>query len=210
MILNSFLVSAKFSQTTWQLLALTGTIRTIYLLSASQRVEKGRTGELKETVWRTEEITEKIWFFPGVIGGGLLVFLPASVIRAAGLEGNCCANRCGMMLSMLMSVLGAAGALYCMIVSVVGLQDGPLCDTGDGIFIYPFLNRTTEGSYLSNQTLWIECERPQNVVLWNVVLFSILLSIGTLEAVLLLAQVVNGLIGCLCGTCMNENQTQLA
>lgn len=24
-------------------------------------------------VWRTEEITEKIWFFPGVIGGGLLV-----------------------------------------------------------------------------------------------------------------------------------------
>ncbi|XP_051718484.1 transmembrane 4 L6 family member 1 isoform X1 [Ctenopharyngodon idella] len=157
-------------------------------------------------VWRTEEITEKIWFFPGVIGGGLLVFLPASVIRAAGLEGNCCANRCGMMLSMLMSVLGAAGALYCMIVSVVGLQDGPLCDTGDGIFIYPFLNRTTEESYLFNQTLWIECERPQNVVLWNVVLFSILLSVGTLEAVLLLAQVVNGLIGCLCGTCMNQNQ----
>lgn len=61
-------------------------------------------------------------------------------------------------------------------------------------------------SYLFNQTLWTECERPQNVVLWNVVLFSILLSIGTLEAVLLLAQVVNGLIGCLCGTCMNENQ----
>lgn len=26
-------------------------------------------------VWRTEEITEKIWFFPGVIGGGLLVGL---------------------------------------------------------------------------------------------------------------------------------------
>uniref|UniRef100_A0A8C2FJR5 Uncharacterized protein n=1 Tax=Cyprinus carpio TaxID=7962 RepID=A0A8C2FJR5_CYPCA len=110
-----------------------------------------------------------------------------------------------MMLSMLMSVLGVAGALYCMIISAVGLQDGPLCDTGDGIFIYPFLNSTTEESYLSNQTSWAVCVRPKNVVMWNVVLFSILLSIGTLEAVLLLAQIVNGLIGCLCGTCMNEN-----
>ncbi|RXN10883.1 transmembrane 4 L6 family member 1-like protein [Labeo rohita] len=157
-------------------------------------------------VWRTEEITENIWFFPGVIGGGLLAFLPASVMRAAGLEGSCCANRCGMMLSMLMSVLGVAGALYCMIVSVVGLQDGPLCDTGDGIFIYPFLNSTAEESYLFNQTSWTVCVQPHNVVMWNVVLFSILLSIGTLEAVLLLAQVINGLIGCLCGTCMNKNQ----
>nr|XP_055051762.1 retrotransposon-derived protein PEG10 [Misgurnus anguillicaudatus] len=98
-------------------------------------------------VWRTEEITEKIWFFPGVIGSGLLVFLPASVMRAAGVDGNCCANRCGMMVSMLMSALGGAGAVYCMIVSAIGLQDGPLCDTGDGIFIYPFINRTTESSF---------------------------------------------------------------
>lgn len=49
-----------------------------------------------------------------------------------------------MMVSMLMSVLGVAGALYCMIVSAVGLQDGPLCDTGDGTFIYPFFNQTAE------------------------------------------------------------------
>lgn len=64
-------------------------------------------------------------------------------------------------------------------------------------------------SYLFNQTSWVVCVRPQHVVMWNVVLFSILLSIGTLEAVLLLAQVVNGLIGCLCGACMNKNQVCL-
>lgn len=162
-------------------------------------------------VWRTEEITEIIWFFPGVIGGGLLVCLPAVVMRAAGVEGSCCANRCGMLLAMLMSVLGAAGSVYCMIISVIGLQDGPLCDTGDGVFIYPFINTTAEESYLFNQTWWRVCERPRNVAMWNVVLFSILLSVGTLEALLLLAQVVNGLIGCLCGTCMNKNQqTQMA
>ncbi|TRY83391.1 hypothetical protein DNTS_016657 [Danionella cerebrum] len=159
-------------------------------------------------VWRTEEITEIIWFFPGVIGGGVLVFLPAAVMRCAGIEGGCCSNRCGMLMSMLMSVVGAVGSLYCMIISVVALQDGPLCDTGDGVFIYPFNSSITEESYLFNQTSWEQCVRPPNVVLWNIVLFSILLCLSALETVLLIAQVVNGLIGCLCGTCNNHNQLQ--
>uniref|UniRef100_A0A4W4EVD2 Transmembrane 4 L6 family member 1-like n=1 Tax=Electrophorus electricus TaxID=8005 RepID=A0A4W4EVD2_ELEEL len=149
-------------------------------------------------VWSTKKITEAIWYLPGIIGGGILVFLPASLIRAVGTEGSCFSNRCGMMLSMVMSGLGVAGTLYCILVSVVGLQDGPLCDTGDGVFIYPFSNQTE--SYLFKQEIWEVCEQPENVVLWNVVLFSILLGVGTLEAVLSLTQVTNGLVGCLCGT----------
>ncbi|XP_030633201.1 transmembrane 4 L6 family member 1 [Chanos chanos] len=161
-------------------------------------------------VLRTEEITEQVWYFPGVIGGGLLMFLPASIMRAAGVEGSCCANRCGMMFAMVMSVVGVAGALYCMVVSAIGLQNGPLCDTGNGEYNTPFINQTTEESYLFNQTLWTECKNPQNVVLWNVVLFSILLALGTLEAVLSVSQVVNSLLGCLCGTCMSKRQAGMA
>ncbi|KAL6467806.1 hypothetical protein MHYP_G00234830 [Metynnis hypsauchen] len=161
-------------------------------------------------VWGKEQLTESVWYFPGVIGGGVLVLLPASVMRAAGMEGSCFANRCGMMVSMLLSAVGVAGALYCMIVSVVGLQDGPLCDTGDSIFIYPFFNQTLNESYLFNQEVWDVCEHPKNVVLWNIVLFSILLGVGTLEAVLSLSQVANGLLGCLCGTCMNKRQGNMA
>ncbi|KAK1790630.1 hypothetical protein P4O66_014496, partial [Electrophorus voltai] len=130
-------------------------------------------------VWSTKKITEAIWYLPGIIGGGILVFLPASLIRAVGTEGSCFSNRCG---------------------------DGPLCDTGDGVFIYPFSNQTLNESYLFKQEIWEVCEQPENVVLWNVVLFSILLGVGTLEAVLSLTQVTNGLVGCLCGTSMNHRQ----
>uniref|UniRef100_A0AAR2KIQ3 Uncharacterized protein n=1 Tax=Pygocentrus nattereri TaxID=42514 RepID=A0AAR2KIQ3_PYGNA len=143
-------------------------------------------------VWGKEQLTESVWYFPGVIGGGVLVLLPASVMRAAGMKGSCFANRCGMMVSMLLSAVGVAGALYCMIVSAVGLQDGPLLQLIE--------------SYLFNQDVWDMCEHPKNVVLWNIVLFSILLGVGTLETVLLLSQVANGLLGCLCGTCMNNRQ----
>ncbi|KAG7470891.1 hypothetical protein MATL_G00118700 [Megalops atlanticus] len=131
------------------------------------------------------------------------------MMKAAGGEG-CCANRCGMMVSMVMSVLGVAGALYCMIISALGLRDGPLCDTNNGTFEYPFLNQTQEESYLFNHSMWSECVKPQNVVLWNITLFSILLALGTLEALLCLSQVLNSLFGCLCGTCMRKRQTGVA
>ncbi|KPP56893.1 hypothetical protein Z043_125445 [Scleropages formosus] len=111
-----------------------------------------------------------------------------------------------MMVSMAMSVVGAAGALYCVVVSALGLRDGPLCDTGTGDFVYPFLNQSQGESYLSNQTLWTACVRPANVVLWNITLFSILLALGCVEALLCLVQVINGLLGCLCGTCIGKRQ----
>uniref|UniRef100_A0AAY5E963 Transmembrane 4 L6 family member 1-like n=1 Tax=Electrophorus electricus TaxID=8005 RepID=A0AAY5E963_ELEEL len=144
-------------------------------------------------VWSTKKITEAIWYLPGIIGGGILVKFCVCT------EGQMFISmdiKPTMMLSMVMSGLGVAGTLYCILVSVVGLQDGPLCDTGDGVFIYPFSNQT----YLFKQEIWEVCEQPENVVLWNVVLFSILLGVGTLEAVLSLTQVTNGLVGCLCGT----------
>ncbi|KAL4647112.1 transmembrane 4 L6 family member 1-like [Arapaima gigas] len=161
-------------------------------------------------VWQTHEITEHVWLFGGVAGGGVLVFLPALVMKAAGREDGCCANRCGMMVSMVMSAVGTVGALYCVVVSALGLRDGPLCDTGTGEFRYPFLNRSESESYLFNETLWTECVRPANVVLWNITLFSILLVLGCMETLLCLMQVINGLFGCLCGTCLQKRQTGIA
>ncbi|KAG5837129.1 hypothetical protein ANANG_G00235990 [Anguilla anguilla] len=155
----------------------------------------------------TEQITGYVWFFHGIIGGGILVFLPALVMKSAGGEG-CCANRCGMMVTMVMSVLGAGGALFSMVISALGLRDGPLCETSNGNFEYPFLNQTQTESYLFNQTMWSECLWPENVVLWNITLFSILLALGTAEALLCLFQVINSLFGCLCGTCMRKRQVR--
>lgn len=64
-------------------------------------------------------------------------------------------------------------------------------------------------SYLVNQELWSLCIFPKNIVLWNVVLFSILLSMGVLQLVLCGIQVVNGCIGCICGDCRDSKDVGL-
>ncbi|KAM4044397.1 transmembrane 4 L6 family member 1-like [Anomaloglossus baeobatrachus] len=152
-----------------------------------------------------EQITDFVWFFHGIVGAGLLVFLPAFMMIGAGGDG-CCANRCGMFLTVILSALGTIGGAYCVVISVFGLVRGPLCDTGDGEYIYPFRNDTDEDNYLFNQDTWSLCKEPENIVLWNIVLFSILLGIGFIEAILCLIQVINGIIGVICGTCMRKGK----
>ncbi|NWU38375.1 T4S1 protein, partial [Hylia prasina] len=160
------------------------------------------------------EITDLVWFFHGILGAGILVILPAFMMLEAGGAG-CCANRCGrpwagaessMLLSVILSLLGFAGGAYCVVISLLGLIRGPLCDTGDGEYLYPFRNDTLEDNYLFNQTTWSICKQPENIILWNIVLFSILLAIGVIEAILCFIQVINGLTGFICGTCMRRRK----
>ncbi|NXB01966.1 T4S1 protein, partial [Cnemophilus loriae] len=165
-------------------------------------------------VLQLSKITDFVWFFHGILGAGILVILPAFMMLGAGGAG-CCANRCGrpwagaessMLLSVILSVLGFAGGVYCVVISLLGLIGGPLCDTGDGEYLYPFRNDTLEDNYLFNRTTWSICKQPENVILWNIVLFSILLAIGVIEAVLCFIQVINGLTGFICGTCMRRRK----
>lgn len=62
-------------------------------------------------------------------------------------------------------------------------------------------NIFSTGSYLGDRTTWDVCIIPENVVEFNVGLFSTLLVAACVELVLCLIQMVNGLFGCICGTC---------
>ncbi|NXW64638.1 T4S1 protein, partial [Eurystomus gularis] len=164
-------------------------------------------------VLQLSEITDLVWFFHGILGAGILVILPAFMMLGAG-GARCCANRCGvsgylrveMALEVALAVLGFAGGAYCVVISALGLVGGPLCDTGDGEYLYPFRNDTLEDNYLFNQTTWSICKEPENIILWNVVLFSILLAIGVIEAILCFIQVINGLASFICGTCRKKRK----
>ncbi|XP_039079803.1 transmembrane 4 L6 family member 1-like [Hyaena hyaena] len=151
------------------------------------------------------KITDLVWFFHGFFGAGLLVMVPALMLLRGG-GGVCCARRCGMLFPVLLAIQGTMGAMYCVVISSLGLLSGPFCDTGSGNYTYPFRNNTLEDNYLFNQPTWAICREPEHIVLWNVVLLSILLGIGVVEAVLCLSQAASGLGNIFCGTCVRKGQ----
>ncbi|XP_074448603.1 transmembrane 4 L6 family member 4 [Larus michahellis] len=156
-----------------------------------------------KVVENNAHITDEVWYFGGILGSGLLMIFPALVLL--GLKNNdccgCCGNEsCGKRFAMFSSIIFAAvgllGAGYCFILSAIALNRGPKCNTGRE-WTYPF----HDGNYLSNHTLWDMCQSPENIVPWNLTLFSLLLVMSGIQAVLCSIQVVNGLFGTLCGDC---------
>ncbi|XP_046908062.1 transmembrane 4 L6 family member 1-like [Hypomesus transpacificus] len=148
-------------------------------------------------------ITQEVKYMGGLIGGGIMILVPAIHIHLTSSRG-CCANRCGMFLSIGFAAVGVAGALYNLAVAAVGLTNGPLCLWNNAVSPIPKWGTpfaANNASYLGDRDSWAWCKEPENVVEFNVGLFSTLLVAGSLELILCAIQMVNGLFGCLCGTC---------
>lgn len=133
-----------------------------------------------------------------------------------------------MFLSIAFAAVGVAGALYSFSVAVLGLQNGPLCKVLL-IWTTPFKNRwvtylvtflkfpwkswfllhadpllRSDNNYLTDDTWWGSCTEPKNIVQFNIGLFATLLATSSLEVILCAIQMINGLFGCLCGTCTDK------
>ncbi|KAM8745717.1 transmembrane 4 L6 family member 4 [Acanthopagrus schlegelii] len=156
----------------------------------------------------SKHITVEVWYFGGILGSGVLMIFPALVFL--GLKNNdccgCCGNEsCGRRFAMLSSILfagvGVLGAGYSVIVSSVAINHGPMCffekNETEKVWGTPFSN----GDYLSNKTFWTLCQEPKDVVSWHLSLFAVLLVMGLIQMALCAVQVVNGLLGALCGDC---------
>lgn len=156
-------------------------------------------------------LSKYVWFFSGIIGGGLLIFLPAFVFIGLEHEDCCgccgsenCGKRCAMLSSVLAALIGIAGSGYCVIVAALGLATGPVCL--DSNFNWNYTFSSTEGQYLLDKNSWSQCIEPQHAVEWNISLFSILLALGGIEFILCLVQVINGMLGGICGYCCTHHQ----
>uniref|UniRef100_A0A8C8R5Y6 Transmembrane 4 L six family member 1 n=1 Tax=Pelusios castaneus TaxID=367368 RepID=A0A8C8R5Y6_9SAUR len=148
----------------------------------------------------------------GIIGGGILIFLPAAVFIGLEHENCCgcgghenCGKSCAMLSSVLAALIGILGSGYCFIISALGLSHGPYCLSSiEENWVYPFTN--SSGGYLLERDRWSECREPRNVVEWNLTLFSILLVFGGIELILCSIQVINGFLGGVCGVCCNREE----
>lgn len=133
-----------------------------------------------------------------------------------------------MLSSILFAGVGVLGAGYSFIISVVAINHGPKClvfknkthtewsvpfsngwDTNQQInktitfyvdFSYIWL-LVCFRDYLSNTSYWSRCLEPDGVVSWHLSLFSVLLVMGLIQIALCAVQVVNGLLGAICGDC---------
>ncbi|KAM4036967.1 transmembrane 4 L6 family member 5-like [Anomaloglossus baeobatrachus] len=165
------------------------------------------------------KLTTEVSTLLGIVGGGVMVIIPAIQIQASGRKG-CCGNRCGMLLSILCAAIGLTGSLFCLVMSVVGLTRGPVCayhdpdqinttTPGNDSLIWgrPFekpMSEYNNESYLYHKDVWNVCVRPPNVVEFNIILFSILLAASSFEVLLCAVQFFNGLFGAICGTCNKD------
>ncbi|XP_076025045.1 transmembrane 4 L6 family member 4 [Genypterus blacodes] len=147
---------------------------------------------------REGHLTEEVLYMGGLVGGGIMVLASALYIHQTGVRG-CCANRCGMFISIAFAAVGVVGALYSFLVAFLALQNGPTCY--NSLF---WGQHFKDSTYLKNPTTWGECSEPKNVVVFNTGLFATLLATSALQMLLCAIQVINGLVGCVGGTCLNK------
>ncbi|XP_076727458.1 transmembrane 4 L6 family member 5-like [Callospermophilus lateralis] len=154
--------------------------------------------------WSTDQLSVHVLLMPGFIGGGLMVLCPGIAAVLIGAEGSCgkgcCGHHCRMLRSIISSIFGILGAIYCLCVSGHGLRHGPKCSV-NGKWDYHF--RKNSGAYLNNCTQWNLCEEPRNVVPWNVMLFCLLAIISSLEILLCGIQLVTATVA-ICSNCRKK------
>ncbi|XP_036436747.1 transmembrane 4 L6 family member 18-like [Colossoma macropomum] len=139
------------------------------------------------------KLTTEVRLSGGLVGG-LVVLIPAFFVQKAE-KCLCCCKCCGPCLSVLLEALGVVGAMYSFGVALSGLLNGPYCK-GYWTWGTPFKGQG--GSYLHDQSQWSTCSEPEDVVKFNVILFSILLAISSLKIIFCSSHIICILVSCLC------------
>ncbi|XP_074047206.1 transmembrane 4 L6 family member 18 isoform X2 [Macrotis lagotis] len=122
----------------------------------------------------SHKLTNYVWYFEGICFSGIM-----------------------SLLSIIFSVLGIAFSGYCLVISALGLVQGPYCRTLNG---WEYVFEDTTGSFLSDPSTWSQCLEPAHVVEWNIILFSILITLSGLQVIISLIKVIIELSKILCTT----------
>lgn len=154
-----------------------------------------------------DRLSRFTWFFMGIGGGGVLMFLPAAVFIRLGKCTGCCWNESFMMCgAVLAALVGLAGSGFCFLISALAMLEGPLCFTDLG-WVYPFTDQG--GRYLLEPEAWSQCKQPLHIVEWSVTLLSILLGLSALQFIICFLQLVNGLVTAVCRPCCYKQEYSL-
>ncbi|XP_044288860.1 transmembrane 4 L6 family member 18 [Varanus komodoensis] len=150
------------------------------------------------------DLTNYVWYFEGICFSGIMMLMLAALLIILDQDSfhTCCQNESctktyRRFISVVLALLGISFSGYSLIISALGLVQGPYCRTPAG-WEYPF--KDTAGSYLMDPTVWSQCSEPAYIVEWNIILFSILITLSGLQILICCLKVIAELKRILCGT----------
>ncbi|XP_077146956.1 transmembrane 4 L6 family member 18 isoform X3 [Ranitomeya variabilis] len=152
------------------------------------------------------QLTNYVWYFQGICFGGILMIILSIVLLLVDFykcSSTCCTRKhvyrmhCSRLGSAVFALLGVLFSGYSLIISSLGLSQGPYCKTETG-WSYPFVN--TAGGYLVDYSSWSQCIEPSKVVEWNIILFSILIALSALQVIICICKAIHDCMIALCGT----------
>ncbi|KAM5163888.1 transmembrane 4 L6 family member 18 [Mantella aurantiaca] len=153
----------------------------------------------------SNQLTNYVWYFQGICFGGIMMIIIATVLLLVDFY-KCCTSCCSgkkrhcvyfqKLGSMTFAALGTLFSAYTLIISALGIAQGPYCKTTNG-WEYPFTS--TAGGYLSDSSTWSQCLEPANVVEWNLILFSIQIVLSALQVIICFSNTMCDLKDAFCG-----------
>ncbi|XP_040090493.1 transmembrane 4 L6 family member 18 isoform X1 [Oryx dammah] len=107
----------------------------------------------------SNKLTNYVWYFEGICFSGIMMLVVAAVLLVLENDNNykCCqSENCSKkymtLLSMIFSALGIAFSGYCLVISALGLLQGPYCRTLDG-WEYAFEGTAGRSQWTSSDCL---------------------------------------------------------
>ncbi|XP_063060325.1 transmembrane 4 L6 family member 1 [Engraulis encrasicolus] len=159
--------------------------------------------DLKTKYLVESHLTSEARWATGVWASGVVILVAARAFISSGNKTGCCGFRAAMVCQAGYTCVAVAAAGFCFLTCGKGLVQGPLClynSTRGPTWGTPFFPDNSKRLYVYDPERWDSaCIEPRNVVLWNVSLFTVLMTISGIQAILCTVNIINSLLGMLCG-----------
>ncbi|KAI5625614.1 transmembrane 4 L6 family member 19-like, partial [Silurus asotus] len=146
-------------------------------------------------------VTPEATWCTGIWASGFVVLVAVRGFASNNAKNGCCHFRADMLCRIIYSCVAVLVAGLCFQFNCAGLTKGPQC-----------LHNGTEGlqwerplkiknlNYLYMPERWASaCEKPRNVVVWNIVLFSTIMAVNVLQALFCVVQILSAIHGLVFG-----------
>ncbi|XP_008071153.1 transmembrane 4 L6 family member 18 [Carlito syrichta] len=152
----------------------------------------------------SNKLANYVWYFEGICFSGVMMLVVAAVLlvlendsKYTCCQSENCSKKYTTLLSMIFSALGIAFSGYCLVISALGLVQGPYCRTLNG---WEYAFEDTAGRFLIDSSMWVWCLEPVHGVEWNIILFSILVTLSGLQVIICFIRLVIQLSRILCAS----------